>query len=71
MSQDSLPDALVLVPVRWHPEQIARIEALHKRLGLPRSVLWRAAFDQGIGTLERSAAAVVGVGVASGTGEPV
>lgn len=49
---------MTLVPIRWADEQIARADALAERTGLPRSVIIRAAFDQGIGAVERSIAAL-------------
>ena len=61
-----------MVPIRWQDEQIRRADALAETTGLPRSVIMRAAFDQGIEVVEKSVAALVSVraGVSTGTGEP-
>lgn len=64
--------AMTLVPIRWQDAQIERADAAARATGLPRSVIMRAAFDQGIGLVERSITALQGVevGAVSGTGDP-
>lgn len=72
MSQDSLPPTLTVpaltVPqmTRWDPAQLERAQVVADALGLPRSVVIRAAFDHGIAIVERSVTALVGVAPETG-----
>jgi hypothetical protein len=69
MSQDPLPAALTVPQMtRWDPAQLERAQAAADALGLPRSVIIRAAFDHGIAVVEGSVKALVGA--APETGEP-